>query len=165
MDQWIWDKYRIEVEHLCARNKDGSKRTYEQMFYHVPKRRSQFGQVERERERETASDPDQSSVSRTCGTRGVKRDSNGMLEKHSQGSINGFPVLGVPWCQSSLKRSAKYREQGTYKGFPGTTTGKWCQKLKICGTGNQGVPIIPEGKWGQVVPGSQDNLCFPVSAR
>ena len=41
MDQWIWDKYRVELEHLCARNADGSKRTYEQMFYHIPKRRSQ----------------------------------------------------------------------------------------------------------------------------
>lgn len=41
MDQWIWNRYRIEVEHLCARNKDGSKKTYEQMFYHVPVRRSQ----------------------------------------------------------------------------------------------------------------------------
>lgn len=38
MDQWIWDRYHIEVEHLCARNKDGSKKTYEQMFYHVPDR-------------------------------------------------------------------------------------------------------------------------------
>ena len=52
MDQKIWDLYRIEVEHLCARNKDGSKKTYEQMFYHVPNRRSQNVQVERERERE-----------------------------------------------------------------------------------------------------------------
>ena len=50
MDQRIWDMYRIEVEHLCARNKDGSKKTYEQMFYHVPVRRSQSVQVERERE-------------------------------------------------------------------------------------------------------------------
>lgn len=47
MDQKIWDMYHIEVEHLCAMNKDGSKRTYEQMFYHVPVRRSQTGQVER----------------------------------------------------------------------------------------------------------------------
>ena len=51
MDQKILDLYRIEVEHLCARNKDGSKKTYEQMFYHVPNRRSQNVQVERERER------------------------------------------------------------------------------------------------------------------
>lgn len=40
MDQRIWDMYRIQVEHLCAMNKDGTKRTYEQMFYHVPKRKS-----------------------------------------------------------------------------------------------------------------------------
>lgn len=53
MDQRIWDIYHIEVEHLCARNKDGSKKTYEQMFYHVPVRKnSQSVQVERERERE-----------------------------------------------------------------------------------------------------------------
>lgn len=49
MDQWIWEQYHIECEHLCARNKDGSIKTYEQMFYHVPNRRSQSVQVERER--------------------------------------------------------------------------------------------------------------------
>lgn len=38
MDEYIFKKYRIEVEHLCARNKDGSKKTYEQLFYHVPVR-------------------------------------------------------------------------------------------------------------------------------
>lgn len=47
-EDWIWTKYRMEVEHLCATNKDGSKRTYEQMFYHIPNRRSQTVQVERE---------------------------------------------------------------------------------------------------------------------
>lgn len=52
MQQRIWDMYHIEVERLCARNKDGSKRTYEQMFYHIPNRRSQSIQVERERERD-----------------------------------------------------------------------------------------------------------------
>lgn len=41
MDEVIWKKYRIEVEHLCARNLDGSKKTYEQMFYQVPKRRKE----------------------------------------------------------------------------------------------------------------------------
>ena len=40
MDQRIWDMYRIQVEHLCAMNKDGTKKTYEQMFYHVPVRKS-----------------------------------------------------------------------------------------------------------------------------
>ena len=92
--------YRIEVEHLCARNKDGSKKTYEQMFYHVPVRRSQIGQVERERERETDSGPAQSSASRISGIRGVRLDSNGVPMYRIPGSIKGFPgITGVNWCQ------------------------------------------------------------------
>jgi hypothetical protein len=78
MDQRIWDMYRIEVEHLCALNKDGSKRTYEQMFYHIPVRRSQIGNVERERERAGAT-PSSYRI---------------------QGSITGFPPnTGYNWCQ------------------------------------------------------------------
>lgn len=53
MDEKIYQLYGIRVEHLCARNNDGTKKTYEQMFYHVPQRRSQNIQVERERERES----------------------------------------------------------------------------------------------------------------
>lgn len=102
MDQRIWEMYRIEVEHLCARNKDGTPKTYEQMFYHVPVRRSQTVQVERERE--TGSGPAQSSASRICGIRGVRLDSNGMPE---------------------------HRVQGTITGFPPNTRYNWCQKLKI----------------------------------
>ena len=123
MDQIIWSMYHIEVEHLCALNKDGSKKTYEQMFYHVPVRRSQSGQVERERE--PASGPDRSSDSRIYGTRGVRLDSNGMPMhrvqgnitgfppntqynwcqklKHAPDSIQGFPFLGRPWCRGDLK--------------------------------------------------------------
>ena len=37
-DEYIWRKYRIEVEHLCAM-RNGEKVTYEKMFYHVPKRK------------------------------------------------------------------------------------------------------------------------------
>lgn len=90
MDEWIWKNYRIEVEHLCARNADGSKKTYEQMFYHVP--------VRRERERE--SKPGQSLDSRICGIRGVKLDSNGIPEHRTQGTITGFPPnTGYNYCQ------------------------------------------------------------------
>lgn len=38
-DEYIWRKYRIEVEHLCAM-KNGEKVTYEKMFYRVPKRQN-----------------------------------------------------------------------------------------------------------------------------
>lgn len=93
MDQFIWDKYHIKVEHLCARNKDGTKRTYEQMFYHIPQRRSQSVQVERD-----GAGPDQSTASRICGADGVRHSSNGMYR--IQGSIKGFPgIVGVNWCQ------------------------------------------------------------------
>lgn len=37
-DEYIWRKYRIEVEHLCAM-RNGEKVTYEKMFYHIPKRK------------------------------------------------------------------------------------------------------------------------------
>ena len=41
-DEYIWRKYRIEVEHLCAM-RNGEKVTYEKMFYHVPKRKASSG--------------------------------------------------------------------------------------------------------------------------
>ena len=98
IEEKLWQMYRINVEHLCARNPDGSKRTYEQMFYHIPVRRSKSVQVERERE--TGSGPDQSSAFRTFGTRGVRLDSNGMPEHRVQGTITGFPPnTGYNWCQ------------------------------------------------------------------
>jgi len=37
-DEYIWRKYRIEVEHLCAM-RNGEKVTYEKLFYHIPNRR------------------------------------------------------------------------------------------------------------------------------
>jgi hypothetical protein len=96
MDDWILKRYGIKVEHLCARNKDGTKRTYEQLFYHVPKRRSQIVQVERERERD--------------GTGGIganKRVPGSgdpvvpvRLKETSEGRIKGFPgITCVNWCQ------------------------------------------------------------------
>ena len=110
MDERIWHLYRMDVEHLCARNADGSKKTYEQMFYHVPVRRSQNGQVERERE--TGSGPARSSDSRTCGIPGVKLGSNG---------------------------TPSHRVQGTITGFPPNTEYNYCQKLKLVRTPYQRV--------------------------
>ena len=90
MDEWIWKKYRMEVEHLCARNPDGTKKTYEQMFYHVPTRRA---------DSKKASTTDQSSDSQLSVVRGVKH-SNGVSLIHTQGTIKGFPgTVGVKWCQ------------------------------------------------------------------
>lgn len=118
IEEWIWQRYRMDVDHLCARNKDGSKRTYEQMFYHVPKRRSQTVQVERERE--TGSGPAQSEASRICGTSGASQTSSGIPNYRVQGTITGHNN-----CQK-LKLSETH-----IKGFPLNTGGcSWCQQLK-----------------------------------
>ena len=118
MDERIWWKYRIEVEHLCARNKDGSKRTYEQMFYHVPQRRSQNVQVERERERRAPARLDQrlpgtrntlgpikpQAICSTAECRAVSRDFPEQWESTGARSSNlcrpqGFPAQISPWCR------------------------------------------------------------------
>ena len=76
-EDWIWSRYRMEVEHLCAMNPDGTKKTYEQMFYHVPNRRSQSVQVERESGPPAA-----------------------LPEYRQQGTITGFPPnTGYNYCQ------------------------------------------------------------------
>lgn len=41
-DEFIWRKYHIEVEHLCAM-RNGEKVTYEKLFYHIPKRKNVGG--------------------------------------------------------------------------------------------------------------------------
>lgn len=89
MDDWIYQKYRIKVEHLCARNKDGSKKTYEQMFYHIPKRRGQ----------ESITAGGQLLDGQLSVVRGVNH-SNGEPLTKIQGTIKGFPgTTGVNWCQ------------------------------------------------------------------
>ena len=103
IEEKIWQMYRINVDHLCAMNKDGTKRTYEQMFYHVPNRRSQTVQVERERERERergGSNPARSADSRISGTSGASQTSSGVPAYRVQGSITGFPPnTGYNYCQ------------------------------------------------------------------
>lgn len=129
MDERIWQLYRMEVEHLCARNPDGSKKTYEQMFYHVPVRRnSQSVHVERERERERAGSGRACKDSRYSVVHGVKVRSNGMPSHKKQGSIVGFPI--------SINR------------------GTWCQQLKIPPENRyQGVAVVQQT--ATVVSGSQ----------
>ena len=78
-DEYIWRKYHIEVEHLCAM-KNGEKVTYEKLFYHVPKRKEK---------------KDSSQAGRQAG--------------RQAGSILGFPMLRGQWCQSALKRAARYK--------------------------------------------------------
>lgn len=87
MDQWIWDRYRIEVEHLCAVNPDGSKRTYEQMFYHVPKRKNKVSLDGKPLGFPIVGGPwCQSALKKS------RQDAVGVR-------INGFPDMISPWCR------------------------------------------------------------------
>lgn len=102
IDEYIWKKYRIEVEHLCAM-RNGEKVTYEKMFYHVPKRK------------EGRKDPRIPDVGRdmvpivtqetSANARRVFLHKSGVGARNSKSTIYGFPV--------SLNR-----------------TGSWCTKLK-----------------------------------
>ena len=132
MDQWIWDQYRIEVEHLCSRNKDGTKRTYEQMFYHVPVRRSQSGQVERERERErrtqTRSDP------RLPGS--LEPVVSGWTQTEcpcTECRETSLDFLRTP--STTGARSSKFHPGIGIKGWPLSNKRlQWCQHLKRVST-------------------------------
>lgn len=137
MDERIFQLYGIRVEHLCARNPDGSQKTYEQMFYHVPVRRSQTLNVERERERRTPGRIDsrlpgsvepvvsswtqaecpctesraisQDSL-RTQGTTGAKNS-----KFHPGTGIKGWPLSNkrLQWCQHLKTRvSTDFRHYG-----------------------------------------------------
>lgn len=145
MDQRIWDMYRIEVEHLCALNKDGSKRTYEQMFYHIPVRRSQIGNVEREREQVPARGRHRIPSSWTPMV------SIGTQETSVPGPGKHYRIPSQHWVQlvpeaQTIQPGARSRDghSATRKcdgvnisragqrpnGFP-VQISPWCKKLKI----------------------------------
>lgn len=126
MDQWIWDMYRIEVEHLCALNKDGSKRTYEQMFYHIPVRRSQIGNVERERESRghTKQLPDSGEHHRIPSQHRVQLVPEAQVTKIGDRSRDGL-------CPTRVSPGANISSPGQRpNGFPAQIS-PWCRKLKI----------------------------------
>ena len=83
-DKIILERYGIEVEHICARNKDGSKKTYEQMFYHIPKRRT--------------SKVTQPSEENGGGV-------SGYIGSQARPPL-GFPIVKGIWCNSELKKGA-----------------------------------------------------------
>lgn len=88
-DEYIWRKYRIEVEHLCAM-RDGEKVTYEKLFYHIPKRKNAGG----------VGNKAQFSASRRCGRNGASQTSSWLQEAR----IQGFPAQIGSWCQKLKTR-------------------------------------------------------------
>ena len=123
MDEWIWSRYHIECEHLCAMNKDGTKKTYEQMFYHVPVRRSQVVQVERE---------NRAGATALQGARHNHRIP-------SEHRIQLLPKAQV--CRSATSKGGLFQTKSSHgvnisnpgcrpQGFPAQIS-SWCKKLKI----------------------------------
>ena len=84
-DEFIWRKYHIEGEHLCAM-RNGEKVTYEKLFYHVPKRKNAGGGT---------GNKEKSWASRRYGGRGASQASNGAQSTRTQ----GFPAQIGSWCK------------------------------------------------------------------
>lgn len=112
-DEYIWRKYRIEVEHLCAM-KNGEKVTYEKLFYHVPQRKaknagggvlSTAGHNPRIPDQVGALVPASPQEECPDPARKVFLHKSGVGARSSKSTIYGFPV--------SLRRK-----------------GQWCTKLK-----------------------------------
>ena len=125
MDERIWNLYRVDVEHLCARNKDGSKKTYEQMFYHVPVRRSQTVQVERERESRLPAGRDL-RIPNSVGA----LVSRGTQVQFQATEFRGRLPDSLPTPATTTARNSRLCEPHI-KGFPLATGITWCQKLKL----------------------------------
>ena len=112
-DEYIWQKYRIEVEHLCAM-RNGEKVTYEKLFYHVPKRKpKKCGGGALSTTRDNPRIPDALGAMVSIGPQ-TKRERTGRkasLHKSGAGA-----------------RSSK----STIYGFPVSVNrkGNWCTKLK-----------------------------------
>lgn len=87
-DEYIWQKYRIEVEHLCAM-KNGEKVTYEKLFYHIPQRKAKNAGGG------TVNSKGQSSDFRPNGGRGANLRSRRTPERRPQ----GFPAQIGSWCK------------------------------------------------------------------
>lgn len=107
-DEYIWQKYRIEVEHLCAM-KNGEKVTYEKLFYHVPKRKEKedSDQAGRQAGRQYIGLPNAMGTVVSVGSQtGSKVDEyrgsqpqSGAGARNSKSTICGFPYQIGPWCQ------------------------------------------------------------------
>ena len=126
MDQKIWDMYRIEVEHLCARNPDGTKRTYEQMFYHVPVRKSGGVQTR-----------DDSWISRP-----LEPVVPSCTQAECQATESREPLPDSHRTPGTTGARSSSFAGGAHKGFPLPTGVTWCQKLKTrAKTGVSGADI------------------------
>lgn len=107
-DEYIWRKYHIEVEHLCAM-REGKKVTYEQMFYHIPQRRP-----------------------RKCGGGAAQTGNNSRIPHAQRAVVPKSPQSTGDYQRASLFKEGHGARSSSIYGFPVSVTrkGQWCQKLK-----------------------------------
>lgn len=123
-DEYIWQKYRIEVEHLCAM-RDGEKVTYEKMFYHVPQRKTgNAGEGALSAARDNTRVPDimgslvpaSPQEERQNPVRKAFLHKSGAGARNSKSTIYGFPVSinrKGNWC---TKLKTRFLESPTARG-------------------------------------------------
>lgn len=123
-DRIIKERWGIEVEHLCA-VRNGEKLTYEKLFYHIPKRKTdKRGGVH------WLPIPDWAVVQHQAQSQShlVSRSQSAVGAKSSKtGLILGFPIIRGQWCTSDLKRRV-------FQKLPCTRSEeKYCAVPRHCG--------------------------------
>ena len=141
-DKIIKELFGIEVEHLCAM-RNGEKLTYEKLFYHIPKRKSEVGYEQGS----PAGFPYTKGAwcndrLKTNSLDAIARDGGGdhrfpipagsMVQHQTQSPSNavhilGFPIIRGNWCNSDLKRRV-------FPKLPCTRSEeKYCAVPRYCG--------------------------------
>lgn len=122
-DAIIKERWGIEVEHICAMAKDGTKQTYEKLFYHVPKRRQRNAKddgkpngfplhsggfcndqlkVNPLKQINGGQNPD--SLREQSTDLPTSESLTAQDSSKSNHRILGFPIIRGNWCTSYLKR-------------------------------------------------------------
>ena len=101
-DRIIKERWGIEVEHICAMRKDGTKQTYEKVFYRIPKRKPGGKFVENS----FAGFPYQKGGWCNDRLKTNPLDTISHTTPPAGENVNGFPIRKGQWCTSSLKTTA-----------------------------------------------------------
>ena len=125
-DAIIKERWGIEVEHICAMTKDGTKQTYEKLFYHVPKRKyikdlpqgttlgfplsvkAWCNDKPKVRALDSIADtqPGDDSFREQSTDLPTSESLTAQDSSKSNHRILGFPIIRGNWCTSDLKRRA-----------------------------------------------------------
>ena len=121
-DAIIKERYGIEVEHVCATAKDGSKQTYEKIFYRIPKRRKGSEAIQ----------GTPKGYPKTTGSwcKKLKIDAMPREREREREQVYGFPQVKGNWCTSNLKKQALRISNATSKVVFGDAQAKHSRQGK-----------------------------------